>query len=57
MLVCDYMVEQIDGDYAHLRRVDEPDGELIRFEGEQILFSDYSARCLFLNITNFYFQI
>lgn len=27
MLVCDYMVEQIDGDYAHLRRVDEPDGE------------------------------
>ena len=25
MLVCDYMVEQIDGDYAHLRRVDEPD--------------------------------
>ena len=28
MLVCDYMVEQIDGDYAHLRRVDEPDGEL-----------------------------
>ena len=28
MLVCDYMVEQIDGDYVHLRRVDEPDGEL-----------------------------
>ena len=28
MLVCDYMVEQIDGDYAHLRRVDEPDDEL-----------------------------
>ena len=28
MLVCDYMVEQIDGDYAYLRRVDEPDGEL-----------------------------
>ena len=26
MLVCDYIVEQIDGDYAHLRR--EPDGEL-----------------------------
>ena len=21
MLVCDYIVEQIDGDYAHLRRV------------------------------------
>ena len=28
MLVCDYKVEQIDGDYAHLRRVDEPDDEL-----------------------------
>lgn len=28
MLVCDYIVEQIDGYYAHLRRVDEPDGEL-----------------------------
>jgi len=23
MLVCDYIVEQIDGDYAHLRRTDE----------------------------------
>lgn len=22
MLVCDYIVQQIDGDYAHLRRVD-----------------------------------
>ncbi len=28
MLVCDYIVEQIDGDYAHLRRVDEPEAEL-----------------------------
>ena len=28
MLVCDYIVEQIDGDYAHLRRVDLPDEEL-----------------------------
>ena len=23
MLVCDYIVERIDGDYAHLRRTDE----------------------------------
>ncbi len=23
MLVCDYIVEQIDGDYAHLRRLDK----------------------------------
>lgn len=28
MLVCDYVVEQIDGDYAHLRRVDLPEEEL-----------------------------
>ena len=28
MLVCDYIVEQIDGDYAQLQRVDEPSGEL-----------------------------
>lgn len=28
MLVCDYIVEQIDGDYAHLRRVDLPAEEL-----------------------------
>ena len=24
MLVCDYIVESIDGDYAHLRRTDLP---------------------------------
>ena len=28
MLVCDYIVERIDGDYAHLRRTDEPEEEL-----------------------------
>ena len=28
MLVCDYIVVSIDGDYAHLQRTDEPDGEL-----------------------------
>ena len=28
MLVCDYIVEQIDGDYAHLKRVDQPEEEL-----------------------------
>lgn len=29
MLTCDYIVEMIDGDYAHLRRVDEEEnGEL-----------------------------
>lgn len=26
-LVCDYEVIQIDGDYAHLRRADQPDEE------------------------------
>ena len=28
MLVRDYIVESIDGDYAHLRRTDVPDEEL-----------------------------
>lgn len=28
MLTCDYIVEMIDGDYAHLRRLDEETGEL-----------------------------
>ena len=27
MLVCDYIVQQIDGDYAHLRRTDQPEEE------------------------------
>lgn len=27
MLVCDYKVISIDGDYAHLQRIDEPDSE------------------------------
>ena len=25
MLICDYIVESIDGDYAHLRRTDLPE--------------------------------
>ena len=28
MLVCDYIVESIDGDYAHLRRTDAQEEEL-----------------------------
>ena len=28
MLVCDYIVKQIDGDYAHLQRMDQPEEEL-----------------------------
>lgn len=28
MLSCEYIVESIDGDYANLRRCDQPDGEL-----------------------------
>lgn len=28
MLVCDYIVKQIDGDYVHLQRVDMPEEEL-----------------------------
>lgn len=28
MLICDYIVQQIDGDYAHLKREDQPDEDL-----------------------------
>lgn len=28
MLVCDYIVERIEGDYAMLKRIDEPEEEL-----------------------------
>ena len=28
MLICDYIVESIDGDYAHLRKTDFPEEEL-----------------------------
>lgn len=27
MLICDYKVVSIDGDYAHLQRTDQPDEE------------------------------
>ena len=37
MLVCDYIVEQIDGDYAHLRRVDLPNEELKLVRPFQVL--------------------
>ena len=29
MLECDYIVKQIDGDYAHLQRVEQPEAELV----------------------------
>ncbi len=28
ILICDYVVETIDGDYAHLRRLDEESADL-----------------------------
>ncbi len=28
MLVCDYIVKQIDGDYAHLQRVDQTEEDI-----------------------------
>jgi hypothetical protein len=28
MLICDYIVKQIDGDYAHLQLVDTPEADL-----------------------------
>lgn len=39
MLVCDYIVEQIDGDYAHLRKVDLQDEEL------KLVAEHYSGWC------------
>ena len=32
MLECDYEVKQIDGDYAHLQRIDRPEEELLPME-------------------------
>ena len=46
MLVCDYMVEQIDGDYAHLRRVDEPDDELKLVARALLPMEITEGRCL-----------
>lgn len=28
MLTCEYIIESIDGDYANLRRTDEPEADL-----------------------------
>ena len=39
MLVCDYIVESIDGDYAHLRRTDVPD-EKLKLVARALLPSD-----------------
>ena len=40
MLICDYIVESIDGDYAHLRRTDLPEEELKHYEMMQYTIVD-----------------
>lgn len=58
MLECDYIVKQIDGDYAHLQRVDQPEAELKLvarallpadiYEGCELHYAmmQYSMKCL-----------
>ena len=44
MLVCDYIVESIDGDYAHLRRTDLPEEEL-KLVARELLPFDITEGC------------
>ena len=44
MLICDYIVESIDGDYAHLRRTDLPEEEL-KLVARALLQFDITERC------------
>ena len=37
MLECDYIVKQIDGDYAHLQRVDQPAADI--YEGCELHYA------------------
>ena len=56
MLECDYIVKQIDGDYAHLQRVDQPEAELKLvarallpadiMEGNKILYENLQYRLI-----------
>ena len=44
MLVCDYIVESIDGDYAHLRRTDLPEEELKQIKDKKSHLSAFSGK-------------
>ena len=44
MLICDYKVEQIDGDYAHLRRLDAPEEDL-KLVARALLPMDITEGC------------
>ena len=44
MLVCDYIVESIDGDYAHLLRTDLPEEEL-KLVARALLPFDITEEC------------
>jgi len=45
MLVCDYIVKQIDGDYAHLERTDKPEEEM-KLVARALLPADIYEGCL-----------
>ena len=45
MLVCDYIVKQSDGDYAHLERMDKPEEEL-KLVARALLPADIYEGCL-----------
>ena len=45
MLECDYIVKQIDGDYAHLERTDKPEEEL-KLVARALLPADIYEGCL-----------
>lgn len=44
MLVCDYIVKQIDGDYAHLQRVDMPE-EPLKLVARALLPAEITEGC------------
>ena len=46
MLICDYIVESIDGDYAHLRRTDLPEEELKLVARALLPFENTTSRNL-----------
>lgn len=51
MLVCDYIVESIDGDYAHLRRTDLPEEEL-KLVARALLPFDITEGCSIVSLTD-----
>ena len=46
MLECDYIVKQIDGDYAHLQRVDQAGGR------NSSLWREHYCRLIYMKAVN-----